>query len=86
MAETANTTRRRRGRARPLLRYAAARRQRIETIVTYLINLLDEIDGDPDLESSISQNFPHHAVDAEGPDDNGIADSGGADEQFGYTT
>jgi hypothetical protein len=80
-----STKRRRRRRARPLLRYAAARRQRIEVIVTYLIDLLDIIDGDPDLESSIDLNRPDYAVDAEGEDDNGIGDAGGAAEQYYYT-
>jgi len=72
---------RRPARRKPL-RMTRERRDRIEAAVDALIRILDELEGDPDLEPSISLDLRNGVVDGEEGDDNGIGDQSGADEQL----
>ena len=70
-----------RSRKKPL-RITRERRDRIEAAVDALIRVLDELEGDPDLEPSISLDLRNGVVDSEEGDDNGIGDQSGANEQL----
>lgn len=65
-----------------------AMRQLVENVVEDLLLLLDELDGDPDLEPTMGLVPEGHQDEAEGDDpdaeadDTGIADHDGLAEQF----
>lgn len=62
-------------------------RRRIEAVIAGLIDALDQLDGDADQEQTASEThgagFPLDLLGDEGePDDNGLADIAGHDEQM----
>jgi hypothetical protein len=66
------------------LRLTRARRERMEALISDMLQILDELDGDADDEPSLGGGFSQNGLpyDAEGEDDSGIADQDGLSEQL----